>query len=109
MQLQEQSALTLTVSSYPIFMFTKHVNILQPTIIPSICHYSDDLHGSKLLATITQSSSSNKELNGEYHPNIGPFCLDKLAITDVESSLYCRTKQELFPWIKLEYQEEVIS
>ena len=72
---------------------------MQLQYLPSVCDDSDDLQGSKLLATITQAGSTN---------NIGPFCLDKLAATDVVGRLYCRTSYEIFPWIKLEFQEEVI-
>ena len=61
------------------------------------------------------SSESNRDTtsdNGVSGLNAAPWCLDKLAFFYVgaaiyQNSMYCNTKPEIFPWIKLEFPEEV--
>ena len=53
------------------------------------------------------SSEKHIDLNGQLSISMAPLCLDKVAHTDIENPFYCRTKQEFFPWIMLEYPEEV--
>ena len=67
---------------------------------------SDDLYGAKHLPSISLSSKSNINHGRVSGLNMAPFCLDKVALA-VQNSLYCHTRHENFPWIKLEYQEEV--
>ena len=62
-----------------------------------------DLDGAAHLPSISLSSEANSYNSGI---NMAPLCLDKLALT-IQNTLYCSTTQEFFPWIMLEYKEEV--
>ena len=74
---------------------------------PFISVFSDDIDGARNLPTISISSESKISHGGKSDLNMAGFCLDKKALV-VQNTLYCNTLEEPFPWIMLEYQEEVL-
>ena len=74
---------------------------------PFICMFSDDIDGARHLPTLSTSSESTISHGGKTGLNMAGFCLDKKALA-VQNTQYCNTLEEPFPWIMLEYQEEVL-
>ena len=91
------------VFSWHTFMFTKQVDTTFPSTVRILSIFPGDLDGAAHLPSISLSSEANSYNAGI---NTAPLCLDKLALT-VQNTLYCSTVTEFFPWIMLEYQEEV--
>ena len=91
------------VFSWHTFMFTKQVDTTFPSTVRILSIFPGDLDGAAHLPSISLSSEANSYNAGI---NTAPLCLDKLALT-VQNTLYCSTVREFFPWIMLEYQEEV--
>ena len=91
------------VFSWHTFMFTKQVDTTFPSKVRILSIFPGDLDGAAHLPSISLSSQANSEGKGI---NTDALCLDKLALT-VQNTLYCSTVGEFFPWIMLEYQEEV--
>ena len=62
------------------------------------------MEGARYLPTISMSSVLQEMEDDERSPAL---CLDKMAIKDYQNNLYCCSMSEPFPWLLLEYPEEV--
>ena len=64
----------------------------------------DDMEGARNLPTISMSSVLQEMEDDERSPAL---CLDKMAIKDYQNDIHCCSMPEPFPWLLLEYPEEV--